>query len=213
MIAGFRLLLVAAFLPLPALAQIKLFTTQQFKYAPGVYRLEDGEEGSGTLKYELAGAFAPSCLRVKDDGVHQLAKYPLSYVRSFAIEGRSFVRVEVDDLPATGGFDQKYSDPIFLEVADTGRVNLYAYHYNYQTLNEITAVSMPVLRVRGSQTYVFFCPERVPGFSRKVGLPKEAAPLFSNDPELQRRILSGAVTWDNLAAYVRAYNRGEQQPR
>lgn len=164
------------------------------------------------MDYQLANFWRPGCLTYKNDQ-GKTSTVSLGQIQRFVIGQRLFIPVDRSLLPEVGGYDRKYQDPIFLEVIDTGRVELYAYYYFYQLgANYSTTVAMLALRPRGNAPLVFFHPDAAPGISRKAGTAQQVASLFAEDPELQKRLLSGSVPDGVLVQYVRAYNNGERLP-
>ena len=183
----------------------------QFKFAPGFYTLtNDSSRHEGPLKFSLAGFIQPAKLRAREaNGTQTL---DLNQVSSFVIDNHQFQRV--DDFPFPAGYDDKYDGPIFLELVESGEIELFAYHYTFQAGNYVANVVLPVLRHRGTTDYAVLNSDDARGIDvRNTPQARESvARLFNKDPELQKRILAGAVLSANVIQYVRAYNAGAHQP-
>lgn len=196
------LLILLSGLLLPAQAQ--------FKFAPGSYTLTDGSRHEGTLKFVLAGFLQPAKLKIKEaKGAQGL---DLEQVSSFDTDNHRFQRV--DDFPFPGGYDSNHGGPVFMELIESGEIELFAYHYTFQAGNYVAEVVLPVLHQQGTSAYSVLNSDDARGIDvRNTQQARESvALLFDKDPELQKRILAGAVVSANIVQYVRAYNSGAKQP-
>lgn len=190
---------------------VVLSAQAQFQFAPGTYTLTDGSIHEGSLKFVLTNFRQPAKLKIKDAKGNQ--NVDLKYVNSFTIDNHSFQRI--DEFPYPGGYDSDHDGPVFMELIESGEIEIFAYNYIFQAgSNYIAFITVPVLRRKGTTDYAVLNSDNVHGIDvRDTPRARESvALLFSKDSELQRRVLAGAVLSANIVQYVRAYNSGAKQP-
>ncbi|WP_201982446.1 hypothetical protein [Hymenobacter rubidus] len=177
----------------------------QFAFAPGTYELANGSKGSAQLKLVLAEGGSPATVVGSKNGRERTFRSPELPV--FTIDTHRFVRA--NDFRLLSGTDAESKDPAWLEILETGSVELYFYYYQVEMGPNFKAhVKLPVLRKPGTSTYFAYSPGRTPGFDQKLAPGTFVAALFPADPVLQRQFATNAVSRAQLAAVVHAYNQG-----
>ena len=177
----------------------------QFVLAPGTYQLATGARGTASLQLVLAAGGRPAAVAGVKDG--RARTFRSAEVAAFTVGDHRFVRV--DGFRLRSGTDADFSDPIFLELLETGPVELFYYHYQVEMGPNFKAhVKLPVLRKAGTAAYFAYSPGRTPGFDPKLAPGTFVAALFPADPVLQRRLALNGIARAQLPDVVRAYNRG-----
>lgn len=177
----------------------------QFTLAPGTYQLANGAQGSAELKFVPAEADHPTLLTGVRNG--QERSFRAAEVTAFTIDNHKFIRQ--DGFRLRAGYDAQHPGPALLEAVETGPVELYYYHYVAEMGASLKAhVRLPVLRKQGTQTFFVYSPKHTPGLPVGQGTGTFAAALFGADPVLQRQFATNAVTREQLAGLVKAYNQG-----
>jgi len=193
------LLVAAGTLFLPDIARA------QFSFAPGTYQLATGAKGAASLKLMLAENGSPTMMVGVKNGKER--RFRTSEVTAFTVESHRFVRVI--DFRFRSGADAQFSDPVLLEVLETGPVELFYYYYQVEMGTNFKAlVKLPVLRKSGTNVFFAYAPGHTPGFDAKLAPGGFVAALFPADPVLQRRFATNGVSRAQLVDAVRAYNQG-----
>ena len=191
------LLATALLLPGAALAQ--------FVLAPGTYELANESAGTASLKLVLAEGGQPTMLTGVRGGKPRT--FRSAEVQAFTIGKQHFVRV--DNFRFRCGEDAAFTDPVLLEVLETGPVELFYYYYLVNMGPNFKAhVKLPVLRKQGSAAFFAYSPGRTPGIDAKLAPGTFVAALFPADPALQRQFATNSITRAQIPDVVRAYNRG-----
>ena len=195
----FCLLLAAAGLFLPELARA------QFIFAPGTYQLANGTKGTASLKLVLAEGGRPTVV-VGSKNSRERTFRPAD-LPAFTIDAHRFIRV--NDFRFLSGTDADFPGAAWLEMLETGPVELFYYHYQAEMGPSFKAhVKLPVLRKSGTTTFFAYAPGRTPGFDQKLAPGGFVASLFPADPVLQRQFATNSVSRAQLAAVVHTYNEG-----
>ena len=177
----------------------------QFAFAPGTYELASGSKGTASLKLVLGEGGRPTHLAGVKNG--QARSFGPADVRTFTIDSHRFV--QVSDFRFRSGTDAETTGPVWLEIVETGPVELFYYHYQVEMgVNFKAHVKLPVLRKAGSRPFLAYCPGHTPGFDQKLAPGGFVAVLFPADPALQRQFAVNAVARLQLPAVVHAYNSG-----
>ena len=177
----------------------------QFAFAPGTYELATGSKGPASLKLVLGEGGQPTRLVGVKNGRER--SFSPAEVRAFTIDGHRFV--QVSDFRFRSGTDAEATGPVWLEIVETGAVDLFYYHYQVEMgVNFKAHVKLPVLRKPGSRPFLAYCPGHTPGFDQKLAPGGFVAALFPADPALQRQFAVNAVNRLQLPAVVHAYNQG-----
>jgi hypothetical protein len=194
----FVFLLVAALL-LPGRAWA------QFSFETGTYQLANGSTGTALLKLVLAEGGRPTTVVGSKNGRERT--FRSAELPAFTIGNRRFVRST--DFRFLSGTDTEFKDAAWLEVVETGPVELLTYYYQVDMGTNFKAhVRLPVLRKPGTNVFFAYSPGRTPGFDSKLAPGTFVAALFPADPVLQRQFATNAVSRAQLAATVHAYNEG-----
>ena len=191
--------LAAGALLLPIAAQA------QFNFAAGTYHLANGSTGVASLKLVLAEGNTPTMIVGVKNGRER--KFRSTEMTSFTIENHRFV--QAPNFRFRSGTDAGFTDPVPLELLETGSVELFYYHYQVEMGPNFKAhVKLPVLRKAGTAAYFAYSPGRTPGFDPKLAPGTFVAALFPADPVLQRQFATNSIGRNQLAEVVRAYNQG-----
>ena len=192
-------LLAAALLLLPGAARA------QFALAPGTYELANGSAGTALLKLVLAEGGQPTVLTGVRGGKPRT--FRSAEMNTFTIGNQRFVRA--DNFRFRYGEDAAFTDPVLLEILETGPVELFHYYYLVNMGPNFKAhVKLPVLRKPGTTAFFAYSPGRTPGFDAKLAPGTFVAALFPADPVLQRQFATNGISRAQLIAAVRAYNQG-----
>lgn len=184
---------------LPSLARA------QFNFAPGTYQLANGATGTASLRLVLAVGGSPTVVVGVKNGRER--KFRSNEITPFTIDGHRFVQAA--NFRFRSGDDAGFQDPAFLEIVETGKVELFYYHYQVTMGPNFQAhVKLPVLRKPGTTTFFAYSPGRTPGFDSKLAPGTFVAALFPADPVLQRQFATNGISRAQLAAAVHAYNQG-----
>ena len=177
----------------------------QFSFAPGTYELANGAKGAASLKLVLAESGKPTTVvGVRNGKGHTFRSIEMA---AFTIDYHRFVRV--NDFRFRSGADADFKDPAFLEVLETGPVELFYYYYLVEMGPNFKAhVKLPVLRKPGANVFLAYSPDHTPGFDAKLAPGTFVAVLFPADPVLQRQFATNSISRAQLAAVVHAYNQG-----
>ena len=177
----------------------------QFNFAPGTYQLANGAKGTASLKLVLAEGGAPTMVVGVKNGRER--KFRSTEMTAFTIDKQRFV--QASNFRFRSGTDANFSDPVILEVLETGAVELFYYHYQVEMGPNFNAhVKLPVLRKPGTTAFFAYSPGRTPGFDAKLAPGTFVAALFPADPVLQRQFATNGISRAQLIAAVRAYNQG-----
>ena len=192
-------ILAAITVLLPIMAQA------QFSFAPGSYQLANGAKGTASLKLVLAENSNPTVLAGTKNGRER--KFRSAELTSFTIENHRFIRV--NDFRFRSGADANFREPTFLEIAETGPVELFYYYYLVEMGPNFKAhVKLPVLRKAGANLFFAYNPSHTPGFDQKLAPSAFVATLFPADLVLQRQLAANGISRQQIAAVVQAYNKG-----
>jgi hypothetical protein len=192
-------LLAAASLLLPGVAQA------QFNFATGTYQLANGSTGTAELKLVLAEGSTPTMVVGSKNGRER--QFRPAELTAFSVDNHRFV--QVNDFRFFSGTDVGAKGPAWLEVLESGPVELYYYYYQVEMGTNFKAhVKLPLLRKPGTATFFAYSPGRTPGFDSKLAPGTFVAALFPADLALQRQFATNAVTRAQLTAVVHAYNQG-----
>ena len=167
----------------------------EFLRGPGTYLLADGTAGQGDLQF-----------RTRDKNVlyvNRKQEYAASQVKSFTIDGHTLVPRGTFDFAF--GLHEYHAENTFIEFADTtGTLQLATYYTAEPTGEMTTYFTTFLLRRRGDRAFVVG-----PNNNRKWRKPERqlVAAFCAQWPPLQQGILSGEVTFENLADYVRRANQ------
>lgn len=182
----------------------------QFAFAPGTYELANGSAGAASLKLVLGEGGRPTQLAGVKNG-HERTFSPAE-VKAFTIENHRFVRV--NDFRFRSGTDAETTGPVWLEILESGPVELFIYHYQVEMGTNFKAhVKLPVLRKSATTTFFAYAPGRTPGFDQKSAPGGFVAALFPADLVLQQQFATNSVSRPQLAAVVHAYNQGVRLTR
>ena len=193
------LLLAAGALFLPGLARA------QFIFAPGTYQLANGTKGNALLKLVLAEGGRPTVV-VGSKNSRERTFRPAD-LPAFTIDTHRFIRV--NDFRFLSGTDADFPGAAWLEMLETGPMELFYYHYQAEMGPGFKAhVKLPVLRKSGTTTFFAYAPGRTPGFDQKLAPGGFVASLFPADPVLQRQFATNSVSRAQLATVVHSYNQG-----
>ena len=177
----------------------------QFSFAPGTYQLANGAKGTASLKLVLAEGGSPTLVVGVKNGRER--KFRSNEITAFTIDGHRFVQAA--NFRFRSGADAGFNDPAFLEIVETGQVELLYYYYLVEMGPNFKAhVKLPVLRKPGTNTFFAYSPGRTPGFDSKLAPGTFVAALFPADAVLQRQFATNGVSRAQLAAAVHAYNQG-----
>ena len=167
----------------------------EFLRGPGTYLLADGTAGQGDLQF-----------RTRDKTVlyvNRKQEFAGPQVKSFTIDGHTLMPQGTFDFAF--GLHEYHAENTFIEYADTtGTLQLAAYYTAEPTGNMTTYFTTFLLRRRGDQVFVVG-----PNNTRKWRKPERqlVASFCAQWPQLQQGILSGEVTFENFADYVRRSNQ------
>lgn len=188
-----------------AAALLPGFAHAQFNFAPGSYELANGAKGTALLKLVLAEGRSPTVVvGVKNGREH---RFRSSEMLAFTVDNHRFI--QANNFRFHSGADAGFQAPAYLEVLETGPVELFYYHYQVEMGPHFKAhVKLPVLRKAGTATFFAYSPGHTPGFDPKLAPGTFVAALFPADPVLQRQLATNAVPRTQLAAAVHAYNQG-----
>jgi len=193
------------FLPVLAALLAPAMAVAQFISAPGTYELATGSKGTASLKLVPAEGDRPTTVVGVKNGKERT--FRPTELAAFSVGDHRFVRV--DGFRFRSGADAAFSGPVWLEVVETGPVELYYYHYKAEMGTNFTAhAKLPILRKPGTNAFLAYSPTRTPGFDAKLGAGTFVAVLFPADPVLQRQFATNAISRAQLPDAVRAYNQG-----
>ena len=167
----------------------------EFLRGPGTYLLADGTAGQGDLQF-----------RTRDKTilyVNRKQEFPGLQVKSFTIDGHTLVPRGTFDFAF--GLHEYHAENTFIEYADTtGTLQLAAYYTAEPTGDMTTYFTTFLLRRRGDHAFIVG-----PNNNRKWRKPERqlVASSCAQWPQLQQGILSGEVTFENFADYVRRANQ------
>lgn len=167
----------------------------EFLRGPGTYVLADGTVGQGDLQFKTRGKTVLY--------VNRKQEYAAPQVKSFTIDGHTLAPRGTFDF--TFGLHEYHAENTFIEYADTtGTLQLAAYYTAEPTGDMTTYFTTFLLRRRGDHSFVVG-----PNNNRKWRKSERqlVASFCAQWPQLQQGVLSGEVTFENLADYVRRANQ------
>lgn len=177
----------------------------QFNFETGTYQLANGTTGTALLKLVLAEGGRPTTVVGSKNGRERT--FRSAELPAFSVGSHRFIRST--DFRFLSGTDADSKDAAWLEVIETGPVELLTYHYQVEMGTNFKAhVRLPVLRKPGTNVFFAYSPGRTPGFDSKLAPGTFVAALFPADPVLQQQFATNAVSRAQLAAVVHAYNQG-----
>ena len=193
--AGICFLLVLGIAPYGNAQRLANRYAIEFLRGPGTYTLVNGTTGQGDLQF-----------RTRDKTilyVNRKQEYPAPQVKSFTVASHTLVPQGTFDFAF--GLHSYHAENTFIEYADTtGTLQLAAYYTAEPTGNMTTYFTTLLLRRRGDRAFV-----TGPDNNRKWRKSERqlVASFCAQWPLMQQGILSGDVTFENLAAYVRRSNQ------
>ena len=195
----FLLLLAAAGLLSPRAARA------QFNMATGTYQLVNGSTGTAQLRLVLAENGSPTRVVGSKNGRER--QFRPAELKAFSIDNHRFT--QVSDFRFFSGTDADEKGPAWLEIVETGTVELYYYHFQVEMGPNFKAhAKLPLLRKPNSEVFFAYSPSRTPGFDSKLAPSAFIAALFPADVVLQRRFATNGVSRAQLVGAVHAYNQG-----
>lgn len=184
----------------------------------GTFEFTDGTKGGGFLAYHIG--VIPRLLVTTNVGQMMYSPYQ---IRSFSFKGHQFTTADAFDiriglLPIDK--TREFIKRDFVEIIEAGDLELLI-HYAYFLRQYSTSTgpgtvssdyySVPLkkksylLRLRGQRTPVAIL--GCSGGSDKA-LREALTPYFSERPALLQKLKDKSITYENLPAYIRAYNSG-----
>lgn len=198
---------------------------------PGTFEFSDGTKGDGIIAYHVG---AMPYLKVTTAAGQMM--YSPYQVRAFSFRGHVFTTADAFDVTATSSFDIRVGLPSidktrefikrdFVEIIEMGKLELlihYAYFVKkYSSTEPGTFTPNPaslksyypipfkkksyLLRQQGQRTPLVTLASS--GDSDKA-LRESLLPYFHDRPDLLRALKDKSITYENLPAYIRAYNTG-----
>jgi hypothetical protein len=177
----------------------------QFNFEEGTYQLANGATGTALLKLVLAEGGQPTTVVGSKSGRERT--FRSADLPAFTVGSHRFIRAA--DFRFISGTDAEFKDAAWLEVLETGPVELLTYHYQVEMGPGFKAhVKLPVLRKAATNVFFAYSPGRTPGFDSKLAPGTFVAALFPADLVLQRQFAANGIARAQLAAVVHAYNQG-----
>jgi len=193
-------------------------TVAQKEDATGSFVLTDGTKGKGHIKYRLADSYSRAKLVVETDT--SIEKYPIHYIQSFEINNRRYTRVNNIPRRNRAIYDSgSHNDPVFLELIESGEIEVYRYRHMYQSGSPMQSgsaiqfgsrtsyINTLVFRKRETDTYLVFIPKKSVGFYDKKASNTEAIiALFPQASEIQSLLLKDKINQEEILRYIHQYN-------
>lgn len=193
---------------------------------PGTFEFTDGTKGEGVLAYHIG--VIPRLLITTGAGQMMYSPYQ---IRSFSFKGHQFTTADAFAVTATSDFDitlgllsldrtREFIKRDFVEIIELGKLELlihYAYFLRQHSTSHGPGITpshyytIPLkkksylLRQQGQRTPSVVLASS--GESDKK-LREALSPYFQDRPDLRQALKEKLITYENLPAYIRAYNTG-----